>query len=116
MLTLLTTGCASKVAYEPADLVSTADQGIITITDNTEIKLDTLYSRKIQKDSVFQRVGSISQGEVYKPVDDIFTVEGANVHEAYLVISGVKLIGFYLPGKDSFSKLKNVVQLPISQE
>ena len=38
-----------------------------------------------------------------------FTVEGAHVHEAYLVIAGEKLVGFYLPVESSFAPTTPVV-------
>jgi hypothetical protein len=34
--------------------------------------------------AVWARVGRAEQGEVFKPVNGVFTIEGAHVHEAYL--------------------------------
>jgi hypothetical protein len=50
-------------------------------------------------------VGEVAHGKVYKSKDSVFFLQGANSHEAYLVISGVKLVGFYLPGEKAWSPL-----------
>jgi hypothetical protein len=48
-------------------------------------------------------VGRTSEGDVYKPVGRVFTVEGAHIHEAYLVLVGNRLVGFYLPVERAFA-------------
>lgn len=44
----------------------------------------------------------------------IFSIEGRQVHEAYLVIDHTALMAFYLPGEARFSPLDPSVQLPKS--
>jgi hypothetical protein len=41
----------------------------------------------------------------------VFTLEGANIHEAWLVIRGAALVGFYLPAERAFSPLTSPVPL-----
>ena len=36
----------------------------------------------------------------------VFTIEGANMHEAYLVLREGRVVGFYLPGERAFSALE----------
>jgi hypothetical protein len=48
-------------------------------------------------------------------VAGVFTVEGAQVHEAGLVISGAKLVGFYMLVEKAFVPLDRPVDLQMSQ-
>ncbi|MFX8297360.1 hypothetical protein ABTL30_20295, partial [Acinetobacter baumannii] len=57
------------------------------------------------------RVGTVPQGVVYRPVGTIFTIEGRQVHEAYLVIADQRLVGFYLPGEQAYSPLSTAVPI-----
>ena len=67
--------------------------------------------------SRWQRVGALPEGEVYRPVGTVFTIEGRNVHEAYLVVSPARtLVGFYLPGESRLSLLPNPVQLSLKEK
>jgi hypothetical protein len=52
--------------------------------------------------TLWQKTGSIGQGDVYKRVGDVFTIEGAHVHEAHIVVSKQELVGFYLPVEKVF--------------
>jgi hypothetical protein len=39
-------------------------------------------------------------------MNDVFTIEGAHIHEAYLVVdAGDQLVGFYLPAEQAFSPM-----------
>ncbi len=107
-------GCALSVVMVPLQLDSTAN-GIaartIILERDAEVRLSTGYRRKLTKGSVWTYVGSTQHGLVYKSVGSVFTVEGANVHEAYLVVSGDELMGFYLPVEDSYTSLSKPVHL-----
>ncbi|MGT2494407.1 hypothetical protein ACU4GD_37915 [Cupriavidus basilensis] len=70
------------------------------------IQLDTGYTRQLAANSVWKRVGHVPQGEVYRPVGTIFTIEGRQVHEAYLVLKDNKLVGFYLPGSKTIPRFQ----------
>jgi hypothetical protein len=61
------------------------------------------YRRPIGRGSVWTRIGRSDKGDVFKPVDRVFTVEGAQIHEAYLVLDGDRVIGFYLPVERAFA-------------
>lgn len=76
-----------------------------------QITLDTGYTRALKPGSLWRDVGSLAQGEVYRPVQDVFTLEGANIHEAYLVVRDDTLVGFYLPAEQGFSPLQATVHL-----
>lgn len=116
LLTLLTS-CAAGVTYVPADIVPIVapDQRPIVIMEKQiDIKLDTGYTRSLIAGSQWMRVGAIAQGQVYRPYNTIFTLEGTHVHEAYLVIANNYLTGFYLPVERGYSPLKQKISLPFT--
>lgn len=97
--------CAPEVLRRPTHLTPTG--GVpgetIEILEDTPIAVGPGYRRVIARDSAWTRVGRTAEGDVYKPVDGVFTVEGAHVHEAYLVVDGDRVVGFYLPVERAFS-------------
>lgn len=112
----LLSACAS-VAQVPAQLQTMgagAPSAVRTLHSRLDIELDTGYSRSIAAGSQWRQVGSIEQGAVYQPHQNVFTLEGANIHEAYLVVDKDKLVGFYLPAERGFSTLRH--QLPVNFE
>ena len=102
-------GCAAEVMRHPATLQSIESLG----ADRRQVRQDRLvtfnsgYERVIRKDTTWKLVGSISQGKVYASADGVFSVEGAHVHEAYLVVARGELVGFYLPVERSFAPLNS---------
>lgn len=63
--------------------------------------------------SQWQRVGALPQGDVYRALDGLFTVQTRRQGEAYLVASSGKLVGFYLPGETAYLPLNRPVTLPV---
>jgi methionine aminopeptidase len=82
-----------------------------TLVSAAELQLNTGYRRSLKPGSRWTRIGHVPQGDVYKPVADVFTVEGAHIHEAYLVVEGDSLAGFYLPAENSYSALDQKIKL-----
>ncbi|AQV94388.1 hypothetical protein BJN34_10860 [Cupriavidus necator] len=87
----------------------------IQILIATTVRLDTGYSRTLPEKSIWSRIGRVPQGDVYRPVGTIFTTEGRQVHEAYLVIRDKTLVGFYLPGEQNYSPLSTAVPLNLGE-
>lgn len=110
-------GCGTVVTHTPSILtpVSAPEaKTSFTLTKQANILLDTGYTRTLNVGSQWRRIGSISQGDVYRPQNVVFTVEGKHIHEAYLVINNNQLIGFYLPYEHGFSPLAQPVGLTFS--
>lgn len=118
LLTLvLLTSCASSVAFTPVTLVpatQSESRPVVTMTKQIDIRLDTGYARTLNAGSEWSRMGSIAQGDVYKARNAIFTLEGAHVHEACLVVANGNLTGFYLSAERGFSPIKDPIVLPLS--
>ena len=65
------------------------------------------YKRKLRQGTKWNYVGNVSYGDVFRSKDQILTVEASNIHEAYIVVSSGKLVGFYLPVERSYSPLRD---------
>ncbi len=106
----LLAGCA-QVAQLPSTMTPmTAAVGTpVTLAMPLQMLLDTGYTRSVKAGSQWLQVGMIAEGTVFKPYRDVFTLEGAHVHEAYLVVRNGVLVGFYLPAERSFSPLKQQI-------
>jgi hypothetical protein len=110
--------CATPVPSAPVRLEAAAPPAStaeITMQRDTSFRLSTGYSRTILAMSRWRHVGRLPQGNVYRPVDLAFALEGRQVHEAYLVIDGRALRGFYLPAESAYSPLDPPIQLPFGE-
>ncbi|MFP3754400.1 hypothetical protein [Cupriavidus sp. SIMBA_020] len=118
MASLGLAACAPMIPASPAHLVlsqpSTATNRI-QFQSEVSIKLDTGYTRTLRDKSIWSRIGQVPQGDVYRPVGTVFTIEGRQVHEAYLVVKDRQLVGFYLPGEDQYSPLSTAVPLTFGE-
>ena len=112
-LCLAVAACAQSVQTEPTLMktVPTDRQRVVTVRSLMQLQLPTGYSRTLATGSRWRRVGTVPQGDVYRPLDGVFTVEGRQVHEAYLVVVDTSLKGFYLPGESSYAPLPSPVQI-----
>ncbi|MFC5605504.1 hypothetical protein [Variovorax soli] len=114
--------CAPMVASAPVDFTpiaaASADKSNnLQLRAPADLALPTGYSRSLAAGSRWRLVGRIPQGAVYRPVDSVFSIEGRQVHEAYLVVDRhAALQGFYLPGEARYSPLDKPVQLSTTGE
>jgi hypothetical protein len=70
------------------------------------------YSRTLRKTTRWNQIGRIAEGDVLRSKDQVLTLECSNIHEAYLVMSGDKLIGFFLPFEKGFVPHSPTIALP----
>lgn len=106
-------GCAHVVQTPASFTLGPAAEGTQAqqLAQQLDIDFDTGYRRTIRAGSQWLQVGSIPQGAVYKPFQDVFTLEGAHMHEAYLVVQKDRLVGFYLPAERAFSPLRQQLSI-----
>ena len=81
----------------------------------TDISIGTGYSRKLRQGTKWDYVGYITEGDIYKTKDQILTIEGSNIYEAYIVVSENKLVGFYLPVEQTFSPLEDSKEIQFKE-
>jgi hypothetical protein len=112
-------GCAPMIPRVEATLEPAAHgipENRIRLTHPVEVPLSTGYTRRLAAGSDWRLAGKLSQGRVYRPIDGPFTIEGSQIHEAYLVIDRGTLVGFYLPGERMMSPLSSPIPLRIEGE
>jgi hypothetical protein len=109
-LLLALVACASEVYRRDAALseAPAAAPTRIEIAKEAYLQLPAGYSRALPQGSVWNLRGGLPEGAVYRRADGIFTVEGAHVHEAYLVIAANQLVGFYLPVEKAYAPFSPV--------
>lgn len=107
---LLAIACANEVVRTPTSLSPPAstDRSRIEISEEAVIEPSGGYRRLLPRGSVWEGRGRVPEGAVYRRMDGIFTVEGAHIHEAYLVLAGDQLVGFYLPVEQAYSPIRPV--------
>jgi hypothetical protein len=101
----LIVGCAAEVVRTPEQLIVSPQSVQIELTKLATIDMGPGNEKKLFTGSRWQSVGNIKQGEVFRPVGTVFSIQGANSHEAYLVLANKMLVGFYLPGDRAWSAL-----------
>jgi hypothetical protein len=108
-------GCASEVVRQPVELVQPAQSPprAVRLVEPARFILDAGYERRLAAGTSFVEFGRIPQGEVYRPTGTVITVEGAHIHEAYLVLRENRVVGFYLPTEKSFSPLSQPIPLQL---
>jgi hypothetical protein len=107
LLALTLTACAA-VRHSPArlqPLALSAQPAPRVLAQETRITLDTGYARTLKAGGRWRAAGTVDRGDVYRPVGDVFTLEGAHIHEAWLVVCDGVLVGFYLPAEHGYSPL-----------
>ena len=88
----------------------------VVLDRDVHLELPTAYDRLLKQGSRWIPVGNIPQGAVFRPDGHVLTIEGAHVHEAYIVISTERLVGFYLPVEKAFSPLPNAPYISFTKQ
>ncbi len=116
-LAIALSGCALSVPTAPVQLgrVPTSDPAQVRLLADADVRFSTGYERTLRSGSRWTAVGAVSQGTVYRPLDAVFSIEGRHVHEAYLVIQGKTLRGFFLPAESAFSPLDPPISLNLGE-
>jgi hypothetical protein len=113
----LLAGCASEVIRSPSQLDAASGSPVrrYVVTEQVAFRLDSGNTRTIAAGTEFVRIGALRQGFVLKPTRTVMTVEGAHMHEAYLVVDRERIVGFYLPVEQAYSPLSIAVSIPLQQ-
>lgn len=116
-MSLFVMSCAfdiTDVKYSPAALFGQSDSmSSFVLDDDLRItQTPCWYSRTLNKNTRWDFIGKIQQGNVYKSRDQTLTVECSNIFEAYLVVTESRLVGFYLPVESGFVGISDPILLP----
>jgi len=110
----MVTGCAAELKRAPTPLDSSRvlqERPLLRLREQVQVSPESGYARTVPAPSEWRYAGTTPQGDVYRPIGRVFTIEGANAHEAYLVVAGGELVGFFLPGEGAFAPLTARVRL-----
>jgi len=107
MALLFLAGCAFDIIHVrqvPAhfESVPVSAQGW-TLAEDVKVDLAEGFAAKLKKGTTWYRVGRVEQGDVFRTKDQLVTVEASNVYEAEPVISGDRIVGFYLVVEHTFT-------------
>jgi hypothetical protein len=117
----LSTSCAFDLAdirYAPArfDESQQAEPRSFVLSGDVPLRHAPCgYRRTLRKGTRWRLAGKLPQGEVFKSDDQTLTLECSNVFEAYLVIAGKRLVGFYLPVEKGFVAASEPLVLPVER-
>ncbi len=115
-IVLLVLGCANRVVMESVTLEPTSEGALdeAVLRSRAEGASTAGYSRVLVAGSRWHRIGRIPQGEVWKPLNTVLTVEGKHIREANIVVRGKNWAGYYLPVERAFSPLETPVPIKLS--
>jgi|SRR6266481_2459688 len=112
---VLLASCAAEIPRQPTTFIPSSEgeghSRVIQVDEDADVRLPSGYSRSIRAGSIWKQSGTVEARAVYKAAKEVFTIEGTHVHEAYLLLDGNTLVGFFLPGESAVSWLKQKVTL-----
>lgn len=109
----LLTACAMQVPRVSTTFSSdNLSDKTLTLRDAITLNAATGYASTMPAGSRWVQAGVIPEGDVYKIENSVFTVTGMHIHEAYVVVMGRAIVGFYLPVERAFSPLPEKALLP----
>ena len=112
---VLLASCALPVHQLPLEhpLVPQSGHSFL-LTHDARCYVGTGYGRTLRAGTHWNLFGSLERGQVYRSPDQVLTVEGYDVHEAYLVVRDGTLVGFYLPVEKKFTPASEPIKLSIT--
>lgn len=120
MIGILCSGCPFDVAHvtytaSTFQPLQCAEHTFVLLTEVDLTDTPCGYSRTLRKATRWDHIGNITEGDVYRSRDQVLILECSNVHEAYVVLSGHQLIGFFLPVEKGFVPHLPPMALPLER-
>lgn len=115
-LALLFAGCAFDIVHLkqlPIDFQPTEQSRSFKLREYAEVRIATPFPVHLRSGTSWMLVGTTEKGEVYDTKDQVLAVEGSNMHEAYLILSGETVVGFLLKVERTFCPASRPVKLNI---
>ena len=83
---------------------------------NVTLHVSSGFSTLLKTGTRWTQVGRIAQGDVFRTKDQIVQVEASNVYEAYVVLNGNNIVGFYLPVERTFTAASPPVVIELDSQ
>ena len=119
LLSLALAGCAfdiARVDQKPATFTPANDGRSLLLLKEVTASFGTGFPTTLRANTTWRHMGATDKGEVYSTQDQIVKVEASNIYEAYIVVSGHVLAGFYLPVEKTFVPLDPSIPLQIENK
>lgn len=117
---VLGTGCMFDLVHlkqSPANFQPVSGVGNRwKLIQDAKISVGTGYDTRLKSGTRWEQVGRIEQGDIFKTNDQIVTVEASNIHEAFLVVRGSTVAGFYLPVERTFAPINSPITIQIERQ
>jgi hypothetical protein len=107
----LTMGFTTKVHLSSRPAASAAPE--IRLQAAAPFRMAMGPGAVLPADSRWRAVGSLAQGTVYRPLNRVLLLEGQRVDEAWPVVHGGLLQGFFLPSEARFTPVRQAVPLSL---
>lgn len=103
VLLLILAGCAAPQVLldNPLSPVAGPAAEFVLAAPST-LKATNARATVLRTGTRWFQVGTIPQGDVFRSRDQVTIVNSFDVDEAYIVISGDQVVGYYLPVRGSF--------------
>ena len=117
IFTIFLSGCAFDLVHINQIPVEYETENIqkpsFKLTNEVQISLGTGYTRQLNKGTTWHYIRTISVGDIFKTNDQVLTIEGSNIFEAFIVVTGKNMVGFFLPVEETYSPLNTPQPLPM---
>ena len=108
MVTFLVIGlaaCSAKQIKLEARLATDSDSGsVFLLQDKLTVSAPSVRATKLRAKTRWIKIGSISQGNVFRSKDQVVVLNSFNVHEGYIVVKNKRVVGYYLPVEKTYVK------------
>lgn len=93
----------------PAELTATAaSSGQWRLQTTQKPYLVSGFASALAAGTIWQKIGTIGQGDVLRTRDQIVSIEASNLYQADIVVDHGQLVGFYLPVDHAFTPCSSV--------
>ena len=102
-ISLILVGCSATVVTlaEPMDETG-LDSSSYRLAESIVIKAPRTADLTLRADTVWNHIGTISQGRVFDTKDQVIIVNSFNVYEAAIVVNDGKIVGYYPKVAEAF--------------
>jgi hypothetical protein len=109
VLFALLTACAVRPQLLTADLSPIENLESRILARELDLEAPPAKRVRLRRGTTWIPVGEIAQGVVYRSNDQILMAEAFNSSEAYLVIEGESVVGYFLPFEHGFVPVRPAV-------
>jgi len=81
---------------------------MLKLEESITIQASNAKPSTLHAGTKWETVGTINQGIVYRTKDQVVIVNSFDVHEGYIVVKDLQVIGYYLPVEKTFVESKPV--------